>query len=216
MIKKILVLVIVILSAFIFLLYAQERKIIEEFVITTYYPSPHGVYNELQANKLAVGDTNRDGKLDASDQPPEEGQLQVSRSVIFTPRNTPGAGVREGEVIYNSLTNSLRYFDGTKWLNVGGVCYTHYCYNRGPLGGAYNHVGYGSPTCLEEGVELNKQGPCDTGFVVRKDLGAWGYCFNNELNHSYFLPPGGTCGPASLGYCNGFTHRIGKAYLCCQ
>ncbi len=44
--------------------FAQAQE--ETVTITTYYPSPHGVYNELQSNKLAVGDTNDDGQLTAA------------------------------------------------------------------------------------------------------------------------------------------------------
>ena len=187
----------------------------EKITITTYYPSPYGVYNELQTNKMAIGDTNEDGKLSSDDQPQEAGQLQVARSVIFTPqRESPVSGTREGELIYDKLTKSLRYYNGFVWQSAGGACYTHYCYNRGPHGGVYHYVSYGDPVCPVS-VAQGTQGPCDNGFTVRKILGAWGYCLINS-GASYFLPPGGTCGPAALGYSNGFTYRIGQAYLCCQ
>ncbi len=41
-------------SAF-FLLISNFLLFAEDITITTYYPSPAGVYNELKANKLAVG-----------------------------------------------------------------------------------------------------------------------------------------------------------------
>lgn len=41
----------------------------EEITITTYYPSPYGIYNHLQANRIAVGDTSGDGFLTDSDIP---------------------------------------------------------------------------------------------------------------------------------------------------
>ncbi len=41
----------------------------ESITITTYYPSPYGVYNQLQTNTLGVGDNNGDGALDSGDVP---------------------------------------------------------------------------------------------------------------------------------------------------
>lgn len=43
--------------------FAEEEKL----TITTYYPSPVGVYQELQTSKLAVGDVNNDGSIGAGD-----------------------------------------------------------------------------------------------------------------------------------------------------
>lgn len=47
--------------------YAQDS---DSITITTYYPSPYGVYNQLQTNSLGVGDTNGDGNFNAADVPP--------------------------------------------------------------------------------------------------------------------------------------------------
>ena len=211
--KSIVIAAILILALTLSAFSADEGSI----TITTYYPSPYGVYNALQTNKLAVGDTNGDEKLDSGDQPPQAGQIQVARSVVFTPQNILSlSDTREGEIAYDSASKSLRFYDGTAWKAVGGACYTNYCYNRGPYGGSnYQYISYGAPVCPEI-VTIDTQGPCDNGFTVRKALGAWGYCFNNQNNQSYFLPPGGTCGPAALGYNNGFSNRIGLAFLCCQ
>ncbi len=41
----------------------------ESFTITTYYPSPHGSYNQLQTNSLGVGDNDNNGGLDSGDVP---------------------------------------------------------------------------------------------------------------------------------------------------
>ncbi|MDD5109087.1 MAG: hypothetical protein PHC29_06225 [Candidatus Omnitrophica bacterium] len=41
----------------------------EEITITTYYPSPYGSYNQLQASTLGVGDNNGNGVLDSRDVP---------------------------------------------------------------------------------------------------------------------------------------------------
>lgn len=43
--------------------FAQEEG--ETITITTYYPSPYGVYNHLQAKRMAVGDTDESDGIDA-------------------------------------------------------------------------------------------------------------------------------------------------------
>ena len=53
--------------------FAQEEG--ETITITTYYPSPYGVYNHLQAKRMAVGDTDESGGIDAADLPEADGQL---------------------------------------------------------------------------------------------------------------------------------------------
>ncbi len=42
----------------------------DTLTISTYYPSPFGVYNRLQTNSLGVGDNNNNGVLDSGDVPP--------------------------------------------------------------------------------------------------------------------------------------------------
>ncbi|MDD5465344.1 MAG: hypothetical protein PHP73_03270, partial [Candidatus Omnitrophica bacterium] len=41
----------------------------EEITITTYYPSPYGLYNQLQTSTLGVGDNNGNSVLDSGDVP---------------------------------------------------------------------------------------------------------------------------------------------------
>ncbi len=53
----------------------------EEMVITTYYPSPNGTYDALNAKRLSVGDTNGDGNINASDVPASSGYLLVADKV---------------------------------------------------------------------------------------------------------------------------------------
>ncbi|RKY30351.1 MAG: hypothetical protein DRP68_06240, partial [Candidatus Omnitrophota bacterium] len=49
----------------------------ESITVTTYYPSPYGVYNQLQTNRMAVGDTNGDGQLTALDLPNRDGDIRL-------------------------------------------------------------------------------------------------------------------------------------------
>jgi len=54
----------------------------EEFVITTYYPSPYGSYNALGTDKLGVGDNNSDGSLTAADVPTTSGDVWIRGKVL--------------------------------------------------------------------------------------------------------------------------------------
>jgi hypothetical protein len=93
----------------------------ESITITTYYPSPYGVYNELQTNKFAVGDTNVSGGLDSGDQPPANGQLYTARSVIFKPQSSlPAFDAREDELVYSDTDNKFYHYDGSSWVAQGG------------------------------------------------------------------------------------------------
>jgi len=53
-----------------------------ELEMTTYYPAPYGIYEQLQADKLAVGDINEDGKLTGGDIP-EDGALAVEDNIYL-------------------------------------------------------------------------------------------------------------------------------------
>ncbi len=104
------------------LLFAADESI----TITTYYPSPYGSYNELGTNKLAVGDSDGSGTIDAGDQPPANGQIYASRSVIYKPQSSlPSSGAREGEVVYSNSDNQLYVYKGSSlgWqaVGVGGI-----------------------------------------------------------------------------------------------
>jgi hypothetical protein len=94
----------------------------ESITFTTYYPSPYGVYNQLQTNKLAVGDTNDDNLLTGADQPPANGQLYTARSVIFKPQSSlPAFDTREGELVYQGGSEKKFYFyDGNGWVAQAG------------------------------------------------------------------------------------------------
>ena len=41
----------------------------EQITLTTYYPAPYGVYNQMLTNTLGVGDNNGSGTLDSNDVP---------------------------------------------------------------------------------------------------------------------------------------------------
>jgi len=98
--------------------FAQEG---ETITITTYYPSPYGVYNHLQAKRMAVGDTDVSGGIDAADLPEADGQLYTARSVIYKPQSSlPEFDAREGELVYIEADKKFYYYDGSKWTKQAG------------------------------------------------------------------------------------------------
>jgi hypothetical protein len=53
----------------------------EKITITTYYPSPYGSYNQLQTDKLGIGDNNSDGSFTSSDVPTTTGDVWIKGNV---------------------------------------------------------------------------------------------------------------------------------------
>jgi len=164
----------------------------EDLTITTYYPSPAGVYNELQTNKLSVGDTDGSGSLNSSDLPPANGQIYAARGVIFKPQSSlPSSGVTKGELVYNNSDNKFYYYDGTSWQAQAGS------------GGSICVVTYNSPVgnCV-----------CPTGWTLKLNLGSWGHCSNIATfsSFNFYVPPGGNC-PYPWSRFN-----LGQGCLCCQ
>lgn len=164
----------------------------ESITITTYYPSPYGVYNELQTNKFAVGDTDGSGNLNAGDQPPEKGQLYTARSVIYKPQGSlPAFNARKGELVYNDSDNALYLYTGASWVKQGGG------------GGCY----------------VTYSGTCLPGFTKKEDsIGWWGRCVHKTVPPiSHFHPPGGDCDhevrPENSEW---MRVPLGRAFVCCQ
>ena len=78
----------------------------ETITITTYYPAPYGVYNELRANKMVIGDS------DASSTPSPD----TDGVVRFKGRSSDPAGAddtKPGALYYNTTDNEFKYHDGT-------------------------------------------------------------------------------------------------------
>ena len=146
--------------------FSQTEEEEETLTIATYYPAPYGIYNEMQTNKMAVGDVNNSGKLDAGDQPPANGQLYTARSVIYKPQSSlPAFDVREGELVYSDTDNKFYYYDGSSWVAQGGG------------GGCY----------------VSYSGGCLTGFTNKGSAGWYGAC--GDSSGFYLRPPGGGCYP---------------------
>lgn len=91
----------------------------ESLTITTYYPSPYGSYNELQTNKLCLGDTDGDGVLDPGDQPAQAGDIRLK---VYTGNpQTNGLAGAPGEILFSSEdSGSLFLHNGSAWVAQGG------------------------------------------------------------------------------------------------
>lgn len=80
----------------------------EEITITAYYPSPYGVYDELQTDKFMVG---------AGVMPDNDGVVnfqQLAANPVGAASNT------EGAMYYNTTFDEFRYRNGTAWRSLGG------------------------------------------------------------------------------------------------
>jgi hypothetical protein len=166
----------------------------ESMTITTYYPSPYGSYESLQAKRLAMGDRNNDGKLTDADQPLNDGQLYMGRGVIYQPLNPLPASGTPGELAYNASADAFYYYNASgSWVPFGG----------GSAGKCY--VSYASNP-------VNSQ-ECLPGFTNKGSAGTWGLCYDTSSGPgagSNFRWPGTGC-------LSGYTlATIGEAFLCCQ
>ena len=108
----------------------------ETLTITTYYPSPYGVYRNLEVKRsLAVGDITK-GPLGSMDNL-TSGQLYINNSLVLNslPGTPAPAFSKAGQVIYvNNATSGermLKFHDGNAWVNAtappcpsGKQCYT--------------------------------------------------------------------------------------------
>lgn len=92
----------------------------ESLTITTYYPSPYGVYHNLEVKRgLAVGDITK-GPLKSMNNL-TSGQLYINNSVVLNSLSSyPPQPWHTGQVIYYSPDKMLKFFNSTAWVNATG------------------------------------------------------------------------------------------------
>lgn len=78
----------------------------ESVTLTTYYPSPHGVYSSLLADRFGVGDNNGDGNLNSSDVPTTAGEVWISGNVGIQTQTPAVALDVNGDIDANNATIS--------------------------------------------------------------------------------------------------------------
>jgi hypothetical protein len=102
-----------ILAAFILFLSAAIRCFAasDSLTITTYYPSPHGAYDEMRANKIVIGDVAGASIIDPAD----------STLTLNPLNNAPLGSISEGAMYYDRTEHGFKYWDGSgSWKDLGG------------------------------------------------------------------------------------------------
>lgn len=113
----------------------------EQITITTYYPSPYGVYQSLEARRMVIGDGAPGNPM-----PTDNGVIN------FQERTTNPAFAQEGMIYYNGGAVGSRrqfmYFNGTAWVPLGGCNWRMYTGSSGkrycPTGTAASITGIGA------------------------------------------------------------------------
>jgi hypothetical protein len=114
----------------------------ESITITTYYPSPYGSYNSLQADRIGIGDNNASGSLTSADVPTTSGHMWVSGNVgigttnplsrlsVGTSGNSNYAIAASGSSTGVYGSGDLYGLYGYSYNNIGvyGKCGNHYLY----------------------------------------------------------------------------------------
>lgn len=107
----------------------------EQITITTYYPSPFGIYNEMRARRMAVGSNYLDASTVtvADDQLIVEGEVGIGNTdpqgalditsttgALIVPRMSTAErdalGVSNGMIIYNTSTNEFNFRENGAWI----------------------------------------------------------------------------------------------------
>ncbi len=171
---------------------------------TTYYPSPYGVYNNMEANRMAVGDTDGLNGLDPGDIPPADGQLYVARSVIYKPQTTSpnSSGVwaamtssKTGEMAYASDGNMYNY-TGSMWVALGNgnqtKCLPKFVRLQGPVlnpgATGTDTTGNMSGKGYITGIYYYTQQGFISGILYLEQLSSFNITIDGVVSNSLFVP----------------------------
>lgn len=91
---------------------AEERDNGASLGLTTFYPSPHGVFKKITVENLSLGEVSQPGS----------GTSGVMR---LEPRQEPGTGAT-GNLYFDS-GNKFKYYNGEEWKDMGGESLSGLC-----------------------------------------------------------------------------------------
>ena len=158
----------------------------ETLTLTTTYPAPVGVYNQIvttgnsgtlpadttlarnAGNVILAPAGNANGRVGVGTNAPQA-KLDVGGTIrVGGLPGDPGGGM-DGVIYYNSATKTMRLFSGT-WGDLGGSPQGGFC-------GFASAPGTGTANLLCQGSDLSK-GACPTGFSM-VGLGVGMTCVKN-------------------------------------
>lgn len=85
----------------------------EQITLTTYYPSPFGMYDGLGAYRLSVGDTNGDSNINNADLPTAQGDLYVKGNLLVITGTITAQG---GLIVETRITDPATPPAGRIWV----------------------------------------------------------------------------------------------------
>gem|GEM_PF-3427427 len=89
----------------------------DTFTISTYYPSPRGIYKTLEVkHSLAIGEVRNDPKIFTMENL-SLGQMYVGNSIILKSQAYDPPNGKEGQIIYVGPDEMLKFHNGTGWVN---------------------------------------------------------------------------------------------------
>ncbi|MFA5271476.1 MAG: hypothetical protein WC412_03935 [Candidatus Omnitrophota bacterium] len=239
--KKFLGLTLVIVLFLTFPVLFLQAQTNENITITTYYPSPYGIYHELRSKRMAIGDnyyssdycwppntctnqidTNTDlvveGNVGIGTASPQR-SLEVAGGggIRVKASSLPTSNLTAGDIAIDSGdSNTMKWYNGTTWASAGGgSCYVAYfSYIKDPYPYSSGGAGYAIPNgTIDSSYPYNK---CLTGFTDQGSLGPYGGCWQVGTTFGYFLAPGSKCDTGSYGYSGDKPFYIGEGHLCCK
>lgn len=87
----------------------------EQITITTYYPSPYGVYDALEARRMIIGQGASTGNI----MPTVSGVVNFEALAGYNLLDNGPSPAERGMLYYNATYNHFRYFNGTVWVPMG-------------------------------------------------------------------------------------------------